>query len=66
MDEPDLVTLFYHADWTRLSLSAEVHELRDRALGLEMLRPAHPALNWVRMDLPPDTRSPKSIGRGCG
>ena len=52
MDEPDLVTLFYHADWTRLSLSAEVHALSDWALRSEMLKPAHPTFTWVSTDLP--------------
>ena len=31
-DEPDLVSLLYRADWTRLSLSAEVSVTRDRDL----------------------------------
>ncbi len=30
--EPDLVALLYRADWTRLSLSAEVHRVSTRAL----------------------------------
>jgi hypothetical protein len=30
-DEPDLVALFYRADWTKLSLSAEVNEIIDWA-----------------------------------
>jgi hypothetical protein len=53
MNEPDLVALFYHADWTRLSLSAEVHELSDWALRSEMRKPAHPTFTWVSMALPP-------------
>lgn len=53
IDEPDLVALFYRADWTRLSLSAEVHERSDWALRTEMLKPAHPAFTWVSVDLPP-------------
>jgi outer membrane lipoprotein-sorting protein len=52
-DEPDLVTLFYRADWTRISLSAEVHELADWALRAEIRKPAHPRFSWVSMDLPP-------------
>jgi hypothetical protein len=35
MDEPDLVTLFCHADWTRLSLSAEVIKRRRCAAPIE-------------------------------
>ena len=31
-DEPDLVSLLYRADWTRLSLTAEVSVTRDRDL----------------------------------
>ena len=31
-DEPDLVSLLYRADWTRLSLAAEVSVTRDRDL----------------------------------
>ena len=31
-DGPDLVSLLYHADWTRLSLTAEVGVTRDRDL----------------------------------
>src|SRR5215831_1844786 len=57
-DEPDLVTLFYHADWTRLSLSAEVHELTDWALRFEMRKPARPAFTWVSMDPPPGYLTP--------
>lgn len=53
MDEPDLVTLFYRADWTRISLSAEVHGLSDWALRSKMLQPAQPGLSWVRADVPP-------------
>ena len=55
-DEPDLVALFYRADWTRLSLSAEVHGLNNWALRQEMLRPPEPAFSFVRagMDLPPE------------
>jgi hypothetical protein len=30
-DGPDLVSLLYRADWTRLSLSAEVYASRDRS-----------------------------------
>lgn len=30
--EPDLVALLYRTDWTRLSLSAEVHRVSTRAL----------------------------------
>jgi outer membrane lipoprotein-sorting protein len=41
IDEPELVTLFYHADWTRLSLSAHVREMSNWALKAKMLRPAH-------------------------
>ena len=32
-DGPDLVSLLYRADWTRLSLSADVHASLDRDLG---------------------------------
>lgn len=56
MDEPDLVTLFYRADWTRISLSAEVHELSDWALRSKMRQPAQPGFSWVRADVPPDGR----------
>ena len=31
-DKPDLVSLLYRADWTRLSLTAEVSVTRDRDL----------------------------------
>ena len=31
-DQPDLVGLLYRADWTRLSLGAEVSIIRDRDL----------------------------------
>ena len=31
-DGPDLVSLLYRADWTRLSLTAEVNVTRDRDL----------------------------------
>ena len=31
-DQPDLVGLLYRADWTRLSLAAEVSITRDRDL----------------------------------
>src|SRR5580658_2131917 len=53
MDEPDLVALFYRADWTRLSLSADVYELRDLALESELHKPAHPKFSLVSTDLPP-------------
>jgi hypothetical protein len=50
-DEPDLVALLYRADWTRLSLSAEVHEVEDLALRTEMLKPAHPWFPTVIGDM---------------
>ena len=59
MDEPDLVTLFYRADWTRLSLSAEVHELTDWALRFEMRKPARPTFTWVSTDSPPGYSDPQ-------
>ncbi len=47
-DEPDLVSLLYRADWTRLSLAARVSEVRDR--DLERSRSgdgAPPGPSWV-------------------
>jgi outer membrane lipoprotein-sorting protein len=40
-DGSDLVALFYRADWTRLSLSAEVHEVTYRSLRLRIGTPVH-------------------------
>jgi hypothetical protein len=40
-DGPDLVALFYRADWTRLSLSAVVHEVTDWSLRLRIGTPVH-------------------------
>ena len=54
MDEPDLVALFYRADWTRLSLSAEVHEESSWAVRNEMLKPARPAFPGMNTDLLPE------------
>jgi hypothetical protein len=58
VDEPDLVALFYRADWTRLSLSAEVHELDDWVLGQELRKPARRAFSLVSTDLPPGDWTP--------
>jgi hypothetical protein len=52
-DEPDLVALFYRADWTQLSLSAEVRELHDWRLQ-QQLRLPRQTLRWLKAnaDLP--------------
>jgi outer membrane lipoprotein-sorting protein len=60
-DEPDLVALFYRADWTRLSLSAEVREITDRAH--QRSRPV-PRVPWIGddsplLDLPPREPRPE-------
>ena len=54
VDEPDLVALFYRADWTRLSLSAQVREVINRALKTEQGMPAGPAFfRLFRFEYPP-------------
>ncbi|MCW2930062.1 MAG: hypothetical protein JWM19_1024 [Actinomycetia bacterium] len=60
VDEPDLVALLYRADWTRLSLSAQVHEVIDWALKMEVGRPARPpSYSLIKIgDLPPMERDP--------
>ena len=60
VDEPDLVALLYRADWTRLSLSAQVHEVVDWALKREIGKPAGPAsCSLIKIeDLPPMERDP--------
>lgn len=50
--EPDLVALFYQADWTKLSLSAAVHEQSSPSLRRELLTPAGLSFPWTRTDLP--------------
>lgn len=52
-DGPDLVALFYRADWTRLSLSAEVHEVIDWSLRLRIGTPVHQS-GFIRIgEFPP-------------
>lgn len=63
VDEPELVALFYRADWTRLSLSAQVHEVHeviDWALKMKVGRPAAPAsFSLIQVgDPPPMERDP--------
>jgi outer membrane lipoprotein-sorting protein len=60
--EPELVMLFYRADWTRLSLSAGVREVSDWALKAKMAMPARPAsfgLIQVGTPLPMTERDPR-------
>jgi hypothetical protein len=58
-DEPDLVALFYRADWTQLSLSAEVRELSSWRLRSQLHQPVH-APRWLKLnaDLPPGYGDP--------
>jgi hypothetical protein len=44
--EPDLVTLLYRADWTRLSLSGEVYHTTDRGLRFRQVSARFPG--WRR------------------
>src|SRR5690348_8819048 len=58
-DEPDLVALFYRADWTQLSLSADVRELDDWKLQLQLHQPVRqPPWLKVNADLPPEYGGP--------
>jgi hypothetical protein len=45
-DEPDLVSLLYRADWTRLSLTAEVSVTRDRDLERSPVDDGPPPRAW--------------------
>ena len=45
-DGPDLVSLLYHADWTRLSLTAEVGVTRDRDLWRSWFDDEPPPRSW--------------------
>jgi len=45
-DEPDLVSLLYRADWTRLSLTAEVGVTRDLDLWRSRLDDEPPPRSW--------------------
>ncbi len=45
-DEPDLVSLLYRADWTRLSLTAEVSVTRDRDLDRSPVDNGPPPRAW--------------------
>ena len=45
-DEPDLVSLLYRADWTRLSLTAEVSVTRDRDLDRSPVDDGPPPRAW--------------------
>lgn len=51
--EPDLVVLLYRADWTRLSLSAEVHRVSTRALRGVPWGHEGEAPGWLRTGPPP-------------
>ena len=53
-DEPDLVVLLYRADWTRLSLSAEVRGVIDWTLKAQVGRPTGPAsFGLIKIEFPP-------------
>ena len=54
----DLIALLYRADWTRLSLSAGVHEVSDWALRTKMHMRAHPWFPTLIRDLPPGGWTP--------
>src|SRR5712691_5027821 len=57
---PDLVALFYRADWTRLSLSASVHGLVDDSARFRMVQAgAVSLLPWVK---PPVPSPPPELG----
>ena len=45
-DDPDLVSLLYRADWTRLSLTAEVSVTRDRDLHRSPVDDGSPPRAW--------------------
>jgi hypothetical protein len=47
---PDLVSLLYRADWTRLSLSADVHASLDRSQPEDELPPRPPS--WLAFGQP--------------
>jgi hypothetical protein len=71
-DTPDLVVLLYRADWTRLSLAAEVSHTIDH--DLDALRPGTGAPGAAAASLwgpphgprgPPTCRGPRRAGPRC-
>ena len=56
-DPRDLVALLYRADWTRLSLSAGMHEVSDWALRTTMHMPTPPWFPTLTGDLPSGERA---------